>query len=430
MKNNLIFTILFSFFAVTAFAGKLSQSVYEFYHAVDMKDWDKASNLLADDVKVNIPFSPQSMDKLAYRQIGMSMGTAFPDMMHKVLDVVEGKNSVAFKAWFSGTNTGPMMGNPATGNRVEAPFQGFMKFNKEGKMIEVAISFDVAFFNAQIMKGINPNAIAENLVRELYKVMDAGQTDKFPMYCAADFKISNPFLAEPSPVQAFQGVIQTQKTAFPDMKHEVVEIVSDGKYVTTSGIFSGTNTGSMMGNPPTGNKVNIPFLVLDELDEKGKIRNRTVQFDSKSFESQLMKGINPNAAAEATVRGILAAADAGDGKKLLSYFTADAKHYFGGQLNTNDELAKRVVGFKAGFPDIKRVIDDIYVNNGVVTIRGWLVGTNTGSFMGKPATGNKIKVSVLGLYKLNTEGKVTEAYVELDGKTVEAQLKGNSVGMK
>ncbi len=430
MKNNLIFSAIFCFLSFSAFAGKLSESVHAFYKAVDGGDFDKAGTLLTDDVKAYLPFSPQAMDKMAYKQLGMSMGAAFPDMQHKVLEVTEGKGTAAFKAWFTGTNTGSMMGNAPTGNRVETPFLGYFKYNSKGLITEVNIQFDAANFNAQLMKGIDPKMMAEKAIRDLYVLMDAGQTDKFPMYCAADFKISNPFLAEPSPVQAFQGVIQTQKTAFPDMKHEVVEIVSDGKYVTTRGIFSGSNTGSMMGNPPTGNKVNIPFLVLDELDEKGKIRNRTVQFDSKSFESQLMKGINPNAAAEATVRGILAAADAGDGKKLLSYFTADAKHYFGGQLNTNDELAKRVAGFKAGFPDINRVIDDFYVNNGVVTIRGWLVGTNTGSFMGKPATGNKIKVSVLGLYKVNAEGKVTEAYVELDGKTVETQLKGASIGMK
>ncbi len=428
MKNNLIFTILFSVSAITAFAGKLTQSVHAFYKAVDMKDFDKAGDYLTDDVKVSLPFSPQVMDKMAYKQIGISMGMGFPDMMHKVLEVVEGKNTVAFKGWFSGTNTGSLMGNPATGNRVETPFQGYFKFNDAGQIVQVDLVFDVASFNGQLMKGIDPTAMAKQVVHDLYVAMDAGQADKFQDYCSSDFKISNPFLAEPSPIQAFQQIIQVQKTAFPDMKHEVIEMISDGKNIVTKGIFKGTNTGSMMGNPATGNRVEIPFLVLDLLDANGKIVSRNVQFDSKSFEAQLMKGINPNAAAEATIRGIMAAADAGDSPKVLSFFTADAKHYFGGQLNTNDELAKRVAGFKAGFPDIKRVIDEIHVNNGNVTIRGWLVGTNTGKFMGQ--AGNQIKVSVLGLYKLNAEGKVTEAYVELDGKSLEAQLKGASMGMK
>ena len=133
--------------------------------------------------------------------------------------------------------------------------------------------------------------VAESNIRELFTVMDAGQTDKFPMYCTADFRISNPFVPEPSPIEAFKGILMTQKTAFPDMKHEIVELTTDGHYVTTRGIFSGTNTGSMMGNPPTGNKVVISFIALDELDASGKIKNRYVQFDNKSFEAQLMGGM-------------------------------------------------------------------------------------------------------------------------------------------
>ncbi len=434
MKNNLILAAFFSFFSLAAFAAKpglTEQTVKDFYVAVDAGDFDKATSLMSDDVKVYLPFSTQAMDKMSYKQVGMSFKAGFPDMQHKVLEVTEGKSSVAYKAWFSGTNTGSLQGNPPTGNRVENAFLGYLKFNKKGKITELNIQFDLTSFNAQLMKGLpDPKAMAEKNIRELFTLMDAGQTEKFSQYCAADFKISNPFLPAPSPIQAFQGVLQTQKTAFPDMKHEVVEIISDGKNVTTRGIFSGTNTGSMMGNPPTGNKVSLPFLVLDQLDDKGKITSRTVQFDSKSFEAQLMAGINLNASSEATVRGIMAAADAGDGEKLISYFATDAKHYFGGQLNSNDELKKRVGAFKTGFPDIKRSVEEILVNNNIVTIRGWLFGTNTGAFMGKPATGNKIKVSVLGLYKLNAEGKVTEAWVELDGKSLESQLKGASVGMK
>ncbi len=132
----------------------------------------------------------------------------------------------------------------------------------------------------------------EKNVRELFALMDAGQTDKFGMYCSADFKISNPFLAEPAPIQAFIGILQTQKAAFPnDMKHEILEMVSDGKTVITRGIFHGTNIGSMMGNPPTGNKVSIAFISWDEMDSAGKIKNRYVQFDGKSFDAQLMAGI-------------------------------------------------------------------------------------------------------------------------------------------
>ena len=132
------------------------------------------------------------------------------------------------------------------------------------------------------------NQLAEANIKALFSLMDAAQTEKFSMYCSKDFMISNPFVLQPSPIAAFQGILQTQKTAFPDMKHEIVSMISNGHYVTTNGIFKGTNTGPMMGNPATGKKVSIPFLVLDEVDDAGKIKNRIVQFDSKAFDTQLM----------------------------------------------------------------------------------------------------------------------------------------------
>ena len=132
--------------------------------------------------------------------------------------------------------------------------------------------------------------LAESNIRTLFNMMDSGKSEEFKNYCTTDFLISNPFLPTPAPISAFEGILMGQKAAFPDMKHEIVELTTDGHYVTTRGIFSGTNTGSMMGNPPSGNKVIIPFIVLDELDPYGKIKNRYVQFDLKSFESQLMAG--------------------------------------------------------------------------------------------------------------------------------------------
>ena len=121
-------------------------------------------------------------------------------------------------------------------------------------MTSIELQFDATSFNAQLMKGLpDPKAIAEKNVRELFALMDAGKTEEFGRYCAADFKISNPFLPTPAPIEAFQGILQSQKTAFPsDMKHEILEVISDGKVVVTSGIFKGTNTGSMMGKPANG----------------------------------------------------------------------------------------------------------------------------------------------------------------------------------
>lgn len=267
---------------------------------------------------------------------------------------------------------------------------------------------------------------AAKIITEYFANVDAGNVDAAVALLTDDFAATAPFSPVPFDKMGWRGVGQGFKIAFPDMKHEIVDWFADGNKVCVQGIFKGTNTGVNMGNPPTGNRVSQSFTTNFLLDGKGKIKSLSVIFDQKLFESQLLAGINLNAAAENTCREMLAAADAGDAEKMLSYFAADSKHYFSGVQNTNDELKKRVAAFKMGFPDVHRDLTVLASANGVVTLKGWLVGTNTGSFMGKPATGNKIKVSALGVYKIGADGKITEGWVEMDSAALMSQLNSNS----
>jgi steroid delta-isomerase-like uncharacterized protein len=296
MKNNLFFSILLCLGTTAATAAMPfppSQIVVAFYAAVDAGDFDQAATFLSDDVKAYLPFSPMAMDKMAYKQLGMGMKQGFPDMRHTILDVSESKGAVAFKAHFAGTNTGPLQGNPPTGNRVETPFLGFFKMDSNGKITEVNIQFDAASFNAQ-----------------------------------------------------------------------------------------------------------------------------------------LMKGINPNAAAEATVRNMLAAADEGDGERFISYWAANGQNFFAGKMTSQQDMKNRIPAYKAAFPDIRRVLDEVVVSGNTVTVRGWVTGTNKGKFMGNEPTGNSIKVHWLGVYKLDASGKVESGWVEFDPETLKNQVKGAETGMK
>ena len=126
-----------------SFAQNHEQTILNLYAAVDAGEFDKAAAYMTDDVKVSLPFSPQVLDKTVYKQIGSSTIAGFPDSKHTVLEVVSGKKSAAFKAVFYGTNTASLQGNPPTGNRVELPFLGYMKFDKKGKITNLDIQFDV-----------------------------------------------------------------------------------------------------------------------------------------------------------------------------------------------------------------------------------------------------------------------------------------------
>ncbi len=294
MKTNIFFSsLLVLLFSTSVFAHNKptpTDIVKAYYTALDSGNSNGMEAVLADDFLAYVPFSPQPVPKQAFIGVGQGFKAAFSNMRHEVSSYYEAGSSVAVRGVFKGKNDGSMMGNPATNNVVALPFNSIYELNKDGKIKALYVQFDQKAMEAQLMAGLpSPAAQAEATVRDLFAAIDAGQVEKAQSYLSADFHISNPFLPQPAPVQVFAGILQSQKEGFPDLKHTILSVVTDGKSVATRGIYSGTNTGPMMGNPPTGNKVSLSFIVLDELDGNGKIKNRYVEFDNKAFEAQLMK---------------------------------------------------------------------------------------------------------------------------------------------
>ncbi len=75
----------------------------------------------------------------------------------------------------------------------------------------------------------------------------------------------------------------------------------------------------------------------------------------------------------------------------------------------------------AGFPDYQTIIDDLIAEDDKVVARITMSGTNTGSFMGMPATGKH--VSFTGIYMARiANGKIVEHWGEEDGVGLLQQL--------
>jgi steroid delta-isomerase-like uncharacterized protein len=164
-----------------------------------------------------------------------------------------------------------------------------------------------------------------------------------------------------------------------------------------------------MGNPPTGNRVELSFLTLDIMDSNGKIKMRTVEFDNKAFEAQLMKGINPHALAEANIRKAYASLERHDFDTFASVCTDDF---------TERSDPESIVGvwnaveyyknFLNAFPDLKFTIESIVpAGNQTYYLKTVASGTNTGSFAGLPPTGKYVSVPDFDIITLNAEGKCT-----------------------
>lgn len=78
-------------------------------------------------------------------------------------------------------------------------------------------------------------------------------------------------------------------------------------------------------------------------------------------------------------------------------------------------------GFMAAFPDATATTDDLVAEGDRVVERYTLTGTNTGPFMGMPATGKPIRTGSIAIYRL-ANGKIVEHWGEHDGLGVMMQL--------
>jgi predicted ester cyclase len=75
----------------------------------------------------------------------------------------------------------------------------------------------------------------------------------------------------------------------------------------------------------------------------------------------------------------------------------------------------------AGFPDYQTIIDDIFAEGDQVAARITMSGTNTGNFMGIPATGKHVLFTGIYIARIANR-KIVEHWGEEDGVSLLQQL--------
>lgn len=76
-------------------------------------------------------------------------------------------------------------------------------------------------------------------------------------------------------------------------------------------------------------------------------------------------------------------------------------------------LMQMVGMFRAGFPDLHYVTDDLVAEGDRVAVRWHATGTHTGAFMNVPATGNEVVVTGTDIFRVE-DGQCVEAWVNSD----------------
>jgi steroid delta-isomerase-like uncharacterized protein len=130
---------------------------------------------------------------------------------------------------------------------------------------------------------------AENnkaVVRRFNEAFNAGDLDGAAAVFAPNAVIHNSGAPDPLNVEGFKQFGGVFRTAFPDGKLTIEDLIVDGEKVVSRVTYRGTHTGDMMGIPPTGKPVMVSAILIDQFAD-GKVVESWRLFDQMGMMQQL-----------------------------------------------------------------------------------------------------------------------------------------------
>ena len=105
----------------------------------------------------------------------------------------------------------------------------------------------------------------------------------------------------------------------------------------------------------------------------------------------------------------------GGNTTLLAELATDdhVRHAPDGDLYGREGIRIDVAAWRAGFPDLRLVVEDMIAEGDRVASRYRLYGTHAGPFLAVPATGRAIAVVGFGIDRM-ADGRLAESWVGLD----------------
>lgn len=87
-----------------------------------------------------------------------------------------------------------------------------------------------------------------------------------------------------------------------------------------------------------------------------------------------------------------------------------------------EDVKKFVEEYRSAFSDVENTVEDVIGEGDKVVTRWTLRATHTGDFRGIPATGNRITLTGIGIFRFSEEGKVVESWDSMDQLGMMRQL--------
>jgi steroid delta-isomerase-like uncharacterized protein len=112
------------------------------------------------------------------------------------------------------------------------------------------------------------------LIRSVFeKVIPAGDAAGLRDLVAPDWIDHDPLPGQPAGLDGAEYVVTTMHGAHPDLRFTIDDLIAEDDRVTIRWTLHGTNTGPMLGRPPTGQPVELAAIVIFRIAD-GKIAER------------------------------------------------------------------------------------------------------------------------------------------------------------
>jgi steroid delta-isomerase-like uncharacterized protein len=86
-----------------------------------------------------------------------------------------------------------------------------------------------------------------------------------------------------------------------------------------------------------------------------------------------------------------------------------------------EDMRQALIAIRRGFPDIQVTIEDIIAEGDKVVVRNTWRGTHHGEFNGIPATGNRVEITGIVIWRI-ADGLIAERWAVIDTLTLLRQL--------
>ena len=112
------------------------------------------------------------------------------------------------------------------------------------------------------------------LIRRIFdEVIPSGDTTTMRDLFAPEWVDHDPLPGQPAGADGAEYVVSTMHTAHPDLHFTIEDLIAESDLVAVRWTLHGTNTGPMLGRPPTGQPVELAAIAIFRVAD-GKIVER------------------------------------------------------------------------------------------------------------------------------------------------------------